>query len=57
MNPDKAKNILGKCAVDLTNKDIQDIISKFENLAECFLDNYEKQIFQGKTLKHLLQNE
>ena len=57
MNPDEAKNILGKSAVNLSNTDIQDIIAKFEYLAEGFLDNYEKQIFQGETLKQLLQNE
>ena len=50
MNPDEAKNILGKSAVNLSYKDIQNIITKFEYLAEGFLDNYEKQIFQSHDL-------
>ncbi|KKT67621.1 MAG: hypothetical protein UW60_C0003G0029 [Candidatus Woesebacteria bacterium GW2011_GWA2_44_33] len=57
MNIERAKNILGKSATLLTDREIQDIITKFEYLAERFLDIYEKNIYQGKTLEQLLHNE
>ncbi len=57
MNTLLAKKILGNKTDSLSNLEIESLISKFEYLAEGFLDNYEKQIFQGKTLKQLLQNE
>lgn len=57
MNTDIARKILGNTASNLTDSEIYSIISKFEYLAETFLDIHEKEIFQGKTLKQLLQNE
>jgi len=57
MNLLLVKQILGKKAKHLSNMEIESLISKLEYLADGFLDNYEKQIFQGKTLKQLLQNE
>jgi len=49
--------MLGNKAESLTDIEVKDIVCKLEYLAEGFLDNYEKQIFQGKTLKQVLQND
>jgi len=57
MNIEKAKDILGKCATLMSDREIQDLITKFEYLAEGFLDIYERKIYQGKTLEQLLHNE
>jgi len=57
MNIEKAKDILGKGATLISDREFQDIITKFEYLAESFLDTYEKKIYQGKTLEQLLHNE
>ena len=54
---ERAKYFLGKNATLLTDREIQDIITKFEYLAEGFLDIYEGNIYQGKTLEQLLHNE
>lgn len=57
MNIEKAKDILGKSSTIMSDSEIQDLIAKFEYLAESFLDTYEKKIYQGKTLEQLLHNE
>ena len=41
----------------MSDREIQDLITKFEYLAEGFLDIYERKIYQGKTLEQLLHNE
>lgn len=57
MSPFVVRKILGEKAKHLSDTQIEGIVSKFEYLAESFLDIHEKEIFQGKTLKQLLQNE
>ena len=52
-----ARKTLKATADELSDCEIQTIISKLEFLAESFLDIQEKEIFQGKTLKQLLHNE
>lgn len=57
MNISIARNCLGQTALSLSDSQIQDIISMFEYVAESFLDEHEKELFNGNTLKQLLQKE
>jgi hypothetical protein len=57
MNINTARKILGNTVNNLNDNQVQNIISKLQYIAESFLDLHEKEIFQGKTLKQLLQNE
>src|SRR5258708_145460 len=47
-----AKEILGS---DYETKDIQELIASFEYLIQNWLEEYEKKMFNNKTLKDLLQ--
>ena len=57
MRPSVVREILGEKAKYLSDIEIENIVSKFEYLAESLLDTYEKKIYQGKTMKQLLHNE
>ena len=54
---DTARRVLGKKYSRLTDDEIQAIISKFDLLANAFLDKREKEIFKGKTINQLLTKE
>lgn len=51
----KASEILGSRAANLTASDIKDAISEIQYLVDTWLDDYEKQIFNGQTLMEFLQ--
>lgn len=57
MNIREARIHLTQTALGLSDSQIQDIISMFEYLAESFLDEHERRLFSGNTLKQLLQKE
>ena len=50
---EKARQVLGKKYSHLKDNDIQAIISKFDLLANAWLDTKEKEIF-GDTIERLL---
>jgi len=51
---DEAREILGDTAKDLTDDQIKDILVEIQYLVECWLEEYERKIFDGKTLNELL---
>lgn len=50
----RTRRILGKTAKSLSNEQIECINSEFQFLAEAWLDEYEKDVFGGKTLKEVI---
>ncbi len=50
----EARKILGDVAKDMSDDDIQKLISTFQILSESWLDQYEIKIF-GKTLKEIVE--
>lgn len=48
-----AKEILGD---NYTTEEIKELIASFEYLTNSWLEEYEQNIFQGKTLKEILQS-
>jgi len=53
----KAKEVLGKTADALTKEQLSDIVAEIQYLAECWLDEYERNIFSGLTLRELLHEK
>lgn len=51
---DEAREILGKTAKDLNDDELKDILVEMRYLIECWVDEYERKIFNGKTLNELL---
>jgi NH3-dependent NAD+ synthetase len=52
-----AKQILGKLALNFTDEDIKEIVSEIHYLAETWLDDFERKMFDGHTLKELIFEE
>lgn len=53
-NIQKAKEILGDLARNFTSIEIRDLVAQVEYLAETWLDEFERDVFKGKTLNELL---
>lgn len=51
---DVAREVLGLSASKMTDLEILELISLFQSLAKSFLDNKEKELFKGKTLKEVI---
>lgn len=49
----EARQILGKRGKEMSDSEIQEIISIFQILADTWLDSHERSLFKGKTLKEL----
>jgi hypothetical protein len=49
----KAREVLGKKYSDLSDEEIQAIVSGFELLANAWLDKKEREVFRGKTISEL----
>lgn len=49
----KARRILGDTAKDYSDEKIAHLVTDFEYLVECWLDVFEKNVFDGKTLQEL----
>lgn len=45
-----AKNILGDIAKDWTDEQLKNELVKINYLVESWLDDFEKRVFEGKTL-------
>lgn len=50
---DKARHILGENANSIPTEQLETFIAQIEFLTNSWLDSYEKQLFDGKTLKEL----
>ena len=51
------RTILGEKAVSLSDEEIETSISQFEYLVNCWMDEFEMEIFEGKTLYEVLRLE
>lgn len=56
-NIQKAKEILGDLAYEFTNAQLKDVVSEIQFLTESWLDDFERTIFKGLTLKELLHEK
>lgn len=55
MTIEEARKILGKTAEEMSDEELQNQMTMMKFLAESWLDEYEKSIFDGKTLQELVQ--
>ena len=53
----KAREILGKLANELSDEELKTIVTEIQFLTDSWLDEFEKSIFEGKTLNKLLIEE
>jgi len=51
----KARRILGDIATDMNDDELIGCLAQFQFLLNSWLDDYERQIFNGKTLDQLLK--
>lgn len=51
---DEAREILGDTAKDITDDELKDILVEIQYLVECWMEEFERTIFNGKTLNELL---
>ncbi len=50
----KTRQALGETAQSLSNEQIETITTEFQFLIESWLDEYEREVFKGLTLKEVL---
>lgn len=50
----RAKEILGDLAKEFSDSELKDVVAQFEYLAESWLDDFEREIFEGLTLREVL---
>lgn len=53
----KSKEALGKLTSEFTTDQLKDVITEVKFLAETWLDDFEREIFKGRTLKELLHEK
>lgn len=53
----RAKEMLKTIAWDLTPEQLKDIVTEVQYLCESWLDDFERSIFKGQTLKELLHEK
>lgn len=53
-NIKEARQILGELANNLTDFEIKEVLTDIDFLITNWMDEFEKQLFKGKTLKELL---
>jgi len=51
----KARLIMGEAVKDLSDEELETFITEFKYLIEAWVDSFERQIFDNKTLKQLLK--
>ncbi len=51
----KARGLLGKTGRKLTDDQLEVVVAQFEYLVGCWLDSYERELFDGKTLKDIIK--
>lgn len=50
---DKARQILGENGKNITDEQLETFIAQLELLMNSWLDSYERQLFDGKTLREI----
>ncbi|HUQ85364.1 MAG TPA: hypothetical protein VM077_03510 [Candidatus Limnocylindrales bacterium] len=53
----EAKKALGPMATQFSENELKDTVTKVQFLAESWLDDFEREIFEGKTLNELLHEK
>ena len=51
----EARDILGKSAENLTDDQVHALSTEIQYLVDTWIEEYEQKVFDGKTLKELLQ--
>lgn len=51
----KARRILGEIAADIPDQELESNLTEFQYLIDSWLDEFEKQIFDNKTLNEVLR--
>lgn len=51
----KARRILGEIAINISDEQLERDLTDFQFLLDSWLDSFEKQVFNGKTLDQLLK--
>jgi hypothetical protein len=50
----EAREILGESAKDLTDNQVYDLLNEIQFLVDSWLEEYERNTFEGKTLDELI---
>jgi len=53
----QTRKLLGKTAESLTDEQIQCIVAEFQFLINSWFDEFERDVFSGKTLKEILNEK
>jgi hypothetical protein len=56
-NITRTKSHLGNATRNFSDEQVQIIITEFQFLIDSWLDEYEKEVFKGITLKEVLNNQ
>lgn len=52
---ERARRILGDDVLSLSDEDLEKYVREFQELIDFWLDSYEKEIFDNKTLRELIR--
>lgn len=53
----EARKVLGTKYAHLTNEEVRNIVAKFDYLTNAWLDKKEREIFKGKTVSELTNDQ
>lgn len=53
----EAREILGEASNNLSDQEVYELVTEMQFLVENWLEEYEKNVFDGKTLNELLKLE
>ncbi len=53
----KTRKVLGETANTLSNEQIETVITQFQYLMDTWLDEYEREVFSGMTLKEVINEK
>ncbi len=53
----EAREILGESAKDLTDEQVYELVTEMQFLVDSWLEEYERKVFDGKSLNELLNLE
>lgn len=51
----EAREILGETAINLNDEQVFDLVNEVKYLVDSWLEEYERKVFDGKSLDELLQ--
>lgn len=51
----RARQILGECVKNATDDEIESSVTEFEYLLNDWLNEFERDVFEGKTLQEILR--